>query len=408
MTTQTEITWITVSTDFGYRYRAVIQSPSWPCLLGQTDYPVWAFASKKSPSVFVGSGIHRRFSDSSVPIGRYKDPLFFQMAYESVSEPMAILPKQLIQIGPNNVTLDIYSDTPMSPADCTGRYQVLMTDKEDPLIHLSEQSDTPTLSEWTTAIASAQAAIKTGPLQKVVLSRKSSFRKTYTDKGHPLYQGFADALLDTDSYHYFYQDNDKTIMGHSPEALFRAEGESVSVDVVAGTRSSGEPDSLLASPKDVNEHAIVLDHVCQILGTYGPVDISERTELSLGTLTHLYQGVSAQVTPTHWAAIIRDLHPTPAIGGAPKKDANTLIARLETDARGWYGGLFGLSIDNTLDLAVAIRGICLTEDHCITQVGAGIVAASDPQQEWEELNRKLASVLGRIGHEITMTEGASI
>jgi menaquinone-specific isochorismate synthase len=106
----------------------------------------------------------------------------------------------------------------------------------------------------------------------------------------------------------------------------------------------------------------------------------------------------AQIPSIHWAEVIMALHPTPAIGGSPKTMASTMITRLEATTRGWYGGLFGVSIDTTIDLAVTIRGVVVTDDACVTHVGAGIVAASDPAQEWEELNRKQHSILSVLGH----------
>lgn len=390
--------WQSLPTTFGYRYIRAIVQPTWAALLGEKTVPVWAFSAKQCDDVFVGFGLHRSFLPSELDFSKTSDPLFLQMAYESESGPSAILPRGLVHISKTGSTLTLYSDTPLTDMDCVSQYQALFHNNVDPAMSLSDRVDSPTFSEWQSAVSATQAEIALGQLKKVVLSRKSAFKRLASSDGTGLYTAFGERLSDASSYHYFYRDAESMIMGHSPEALFRAQGTHVSVDVVAGTRASDSKESLLDSAKDMAEHDIVLEYIRDILSPYGVVKKTTRTELSLGTLTHLHQCLSASIPKMYWGEIITALHPTPAICGAPKASANYLIGTLEKIPRGWYGGVFGMFTDNTIDLAVAIRGVQLTANTCVSHVGAGIVSASDPLQEWDELNRKLDSVIGGFIH----------
>ncbi len=395
MTTIPPLLWESLKTSFGYRYRAVIPQPTWEGLLGQSHLPVCVFSAKEG-SVYIGSGIHRFFSPADMAALSTTEPLFLSMLYESLEAPSGILPKHMVCITGRSVTLDLYADAPMTDASCEILYQSLFGNQSDPKVCLANQTDTPTSDAWVATVLTAQKEIAAGALEKIVLSRKSSFKRVLGQDGCSLYTGFA-AQLTHNGYHYFYRNAEYTLMGHSPEALLRVRGSEVAVDVVAGTRLSGCKKSLLNSSKDLAEHGIVLDYVQNILAHYGAIQKTPRVEMDLGVLTHLYQCVKASVPKKLLGNLIQDLHPTPAICGFPKQNANLLIADLEQTSRGWYGGIFGLSIGDTMDLAVAIRGLLLTDTTCVAQVGAGIVAASDPVQEWQELNTKLHSVVSQLG-----------
>ena len=388
--------WKSLETTFGYRYRATIPQPSWPGLLGQPIFPVCLFSAKNSQDIYVGSGAHRTFAPSEIQVLATTDPMFLSMPYTSTEGPSGVIPQYLIHITAATTTLDIYSDHPMTAVACEDVYQTLFCNQEDPTILLVHEEDLPTHEAWCLAVRTAQREMQHGALEKIVLSRTSSFTRLLGQGGCFLYAGFAEQLAQN-GYHYFYRHEDHTLMGHSPEALLRVRGEAVSVDVVAGTRLSVAQGSLLNSPKDLAEHGVVLAYVQRLLSHYGPIQNSPCIEMDLGALTHLYQCVEAAVPSAHLGALIQALHPTPAVCGFPKQSANHLIAHLESSSRGWYGGVFGMAIGDTLDLAVTIRGLHLTETGCSVQVGAGIVAASDPIQEWQELNTKLQSVVSQLG-----------
>jgi isochorismate synthase EntC len=396
MTTMASLAWQSVETRFGYRYRAEIPRPTWTGLLGQAPGPVWAFSGKDTGSVFVGSGIHRSgtvdmFSSADT------DVFFLSMFYESVEAPVAILSTHLVEITDTKTTLEIYADSPMTPATCQSVYEGLFANKEDIYLALASREDSPSFLDWTSAVSEAQRHIQAGVLEKIVLSRQSVFARKNTH-GIPMYACFSDQL-GTPGYHYFYRDRD-VLMGHSPEALLRLRGDVVSVDVVAGTRLSLSDQSLLASSKDLAEHDIVLHYVHEVLAHYGKTEKTPRTEMSVGSLTHLYQLVYTQVARADLQNLIRDLHPTPALCGFPKTTANDLIATLEKVPRSWYGGILGVSVGDHMDLAVSIRGLYVTDTRCEVRVGAGIVAASDPEKEWQELNTKLQSVLSNFAADL--------
>jgi menaquinone-specific isochorismate synthase len=89
------------------------------------------------------------------------------------------------------------------------------------------------------------------------------------------------------------------------------------------------------------------------------------------------------------AALIDALHPTPALGGNPRKKAMGLLEQIEPFDRGWYGGLVGVIGPQGANLHVAIRSALIRESTVHLFAGTGIVEGSDAEQEWEELEQKI-------------------
>ena len=96
------------------------------------------------------------------------------------------------------------------------------------------------------------------------------------------------------------------------------------------------------------------------------------------------------------AQLLTALHPTPAVGGTPRRKALAYLREHEPFSRGWYAGACGLISDDVAEFAVAIRCMLLTGDTLRLYAGAGIVAGSEPAAEWQELDDKLANLLGLL------------
>lgn len=181
-----------------------------------------------------------------------------------------------------------------------------------------------------------------------------------------------------------------TVLSLSPETLLHADGPRVRTVPIKGTRpGSGSPEELLRSAKEVAELTMIVDLCRNDLGrtaAAGSVSVQPRRVEGHGYVFHAAQAVSARLRPglDAWDALA-GLFPPGSVTGCPKVRAATWIRALEPAPRGVYCGAIGFASDHGVARwSVAIRTAVHTGDHARVHVGAGIVADSDPAEEWLE------------------------
>lgn len=254
---------------------------------------------------------------------------------------------------------------------------------------------------WNEAIQSALREIRRGEFEKVVLSRCLDLRL-----GGPVSAEFLLRRLRTEGtgrFRFGLRHDERAFVGASPECLFEKRGSRVAVEALAGTFDLGvDPDAealvraaehLFASGKDLEEHALVVRGIVDALR---PLAASVEAESwpdvrAAGSLAHLSTAIAADLRDGVSAFdLIAALHPTPAVGGLPREAALRFIRRHEPESRGLYAAPIGwLEPGGDACLAVGIRSALLWPDRARVFAGAGIVAASDPEAEWEETGAKL-------------------
>jgi isochorismate synthase len=266
----------------------------------------------------------------------------------------------------------------------------------------------PDARRWRSTVARFAGAVGRGRLDKVVLARQVEL--------------VADGPLDVpavirrleaaapESTVFAVTRGERTFLGATPERLVRAEGRTFRSVAMAGSiRRGGDPGEddrlaaeLLASEKEREEQGIVVDMLRETLAP-----LAERLAIAplpsvvrLRHVQHLATEVSGRLRAAAGSlALVERLHPTPAVGGAPRELALDLIAEQEGLDRGWYAGPLGwLDRQGDGEFVVAIRSGVLEGRSAILFAGCGIVADSDPEREWEESLvklRALASALGR-------------
>jgi menaquinone-specific isochorismate synthase len=260
--------------------------------------------------------------------------------------------------------------------------------------------DSPEREGWAESVRHVLDLIGQGRLSKLVLARRSVF-------------GFREpvdtvALLRalqarTEGAFRFCGSHARHVgfVGASPERLYRRDGRSLSAEAVAGTRPRGatpaEDDALgaglLSSAKEQAEHAFVVDSIRDALAPLcDKMETSGRRELlKLGAVQHLRTRIDAVLKPgVGDALILARLHPTPAVGGHPREAALAEIAALEGFDRGWYAAPVGWVGRETAEFIVALRCGAVWDNRLCLYAGAGIVAGSDPQSEWEEIESKIS------------------
>lgn len=263
-------------------------------------------------------------------------------------------------------------------------------------------------ADWSAMITHATQTMKNGPLNKAVLSRVCEIR--YAQKvdvdGALAYLNatFPDCyrfLFEPRPFHAFY--------GATPELIVEVNGRSLRTMGLAGSIGRGktptEDDALsqelLTSAKNQHEHALVVQSIRRRLEPLTcELTIPDKPGiLQLGYIQHLFTPIQATLKQADGVLpILQNLHPTPALGGQPRELAMSFISQAEPVPRGWYGAPVGW-LDHNLDgaFSVAIRSAITQDRRVWLYAGAGIVADSDPQAEWDETALKFRPMLNALG-----------
>jgi anthranilate synthase component 1 len=260
------------------------------------------------------------------------------------------------------------------------------------------------------AVEVAKDAIAAGEAIQVVLARRQSFGLPADPAtGRPL-DGIAlyRALrrVNPSPYLFFVRTPGFEVVGASPELLLQVEGDHLTTHPIAGTRPRGadaREDDILAEqlqrdPKERAEHVMLVDLGRNDIGRVsrpGTVTVSKYMEVErYSHVLHLVSHVEGRLSPEHDALdALRAVFPAGTLSGAPKVRAMQLIAAAERERRGLYGGAVGyLGYDGNLDTAITIRSAVLRDGQAHVHTGAGIVAGSVPEREFEETEHKAAAL----------------
>jgi anthranilate synthase component I len=262
---------------------------------------------------------------------------------------------------------------------------------------------------YEAAVRNAKGAIAAGEAIQVVLARRQTIPLPARADGRPvdgigLYRSLR--KVNPSPYLFFVRTPSFEVVGASPELLLQVEGERMTTHPIAGTRPRGadaREDELLAEqlqadPKERAEHVMLVDLGRNDLGRVarpGTVRVSKYMEVErYSHVLHLVSHVEGKLAPGLDALdALRSVFPAGTLSGAPKVRAMQLIAAAEGERRGLYGGAVGyLGYDGNLDTAIAIRSAVLKEGAAHVHAGAGIVAGSVPEREYEETEHKAAAM----------------
>ena len=252
-----------------------------------------------------------------------------------------------------------------------------------------------TREHWRAAVEHALAGIEAGEIDKVVLAREVLIEADAAFDAHEIVR----SLVASQPGSFVYAS--EGFVGASPELLVRRTGSIVESRPVAGTTVADSDDALIAlaaSVKDTREHGFVVDGIVDVLGPRcDELHADAAPEVAVfGPVAHLatpIRGRLAAPAPTA-LELARLLHPTPAVGGTPRRAALDAIRALEGFDRGRYAGPVGwVDARGDGEWAIALRGAELDGARARLVAGAGIVAGSDPDAEWAETQAKLEPML---------------
>jgi anthranilate synthase component 1 len=260
------------------------------------------------------------------------------------------------------------------------------------------------------AVEVAKDAIAAGEAIQVVLARRQSFdlpadpATGRTLDGIGLYRSLR--RVNPSPYLFFVRVPAFEVVGASPELLVQLDGDKLTTHPIAGTRPRGATpaddlvlaEQLQRDPKERAEHVMLVDLGRNDLGRVsrpGTVTVSKYMDVErYSHVLHLVSHVEGRIKPDLDALdALRAVFPAGTLSGAPKVRAMQLIAAAENERRGLYGGAVGyLGYDGNLDTAITIRSAVLREGRAHIHTGAGIVAGSVPEREFEETEHKAAAL----------------
>jgi len=275
--------------------------------------------------------------------------------------------------------------------------------------------------QYEAAVRFAKDNIAAGEAIQIVMARRQTFERPIVGGGPLEAVSLYRALrrVNPSPYLFLIRMPEFSVVGASPELLVRVEGDHMTTHPIAGTRPRGasalEDDALAYSlqrdPKERAEHVMLVDLGRNDLGRVaraGTVAVTKYMEVErYSHVLHLVSNVEARLKPGCDALdALRSIFPAGTLSGAPKVRAMQLIAEAEGERRGLYGGAVGyLGYDGNLDTAITIRSAVLREDRIHVTVGAGIVAGSVPELEFEETEHKAGAI--RRALEQTLSEARS-
>jgi len=261
-------------------------------------------------------------------------------------------------------------------------------------------------AEYTAAVERAIEYIHAGDIFQVVLSQR--FETEFDLPPLELYRTLR--VVNPSPFMFHLRTPDVTLVGSSPEIMVRVADDLVTVRPLAGTRPRGSTpeedkslaESLLADPKERAEHVMLIDLGRNDVGRVAEIGSVELSDVMCierySHVMHLTSNVTGQLAEGRTAFdALRACLPAGTVSGAPKIRAMEIIDELEPTRRGPYAGAVGyIDFSGAMDTCITLRTVVLHGGKAYVQAGAGIVADSMPQREYEETVNKARGLLVAI------------
>ncbi|MDK9764339.1 isochorismate synthase MenF [Vibrio sp. D420a] len=272
--------------------------------------------------------------------------------------------------------------------------------------HIEHIDHLPEQPEWNGLVEKVLTGIDNNDFKKVVLARKTTVHLDEPICAAQLLK--ASYQKNHNSFHFMLVlDSKHSFIGSTPERLYSRHGTELDTEALAGTIGRGKNASsdmelanwLTQDQKNLNENQYVVDDIIDRLTAYShSVNVEKEARLvRLRKVQHLKRHIHAQLhAGVNGVQLLGTLQPTAAVAGLPRKESMDFILKHEPFARGWYAGSVGFISHQRAEFCVAIRSALIVGDQVQLFAGAGIVPGSVAEHEWQELNKKMSTLLSLI------------
>ncbi len=261
---------------------------------------------------------------------------------------------------------------------------------------------TDSLEEYSEKVEKIKHYIREGHVFQTVLSQRWTIETGQS--GFALYQRLRE--LNPSPYLYYFNYGDFEVIGSSPEMVVKLQENKVYTCPIAGTRRRGRDEEedaflkkeLLADEKERAEHAMLVDLARNDMGRiaeFGSVKVSQFMEVQkYSHVMHICSTVEGRKKGSyHPLDLVASFLPAGTLSGAPKIRAMEIIDELESVRRGLYGGATGyIDFGGNMDFCITIRTMIKKKEKVYLQAGAGIVADSVPESEYQECCNKVMAL----------------
>lgn len=270
----------------------------------------------------------------------------------------------------------------------------------------------PNENQWQQLVDQVLDGIEANAFKKVVLARKTTLNLDSPLSAAQLLK--ASSTQNHHSFHFLLAlDQKHSFMGSTPERLYARQGNELYTEALAGTIGRGmnaSQDMELANwlsqdSKNLNENQYVVDDIVERLTPHSEcVEVEQEARLvRLRKVQHLKRSIHAQLKKgINGVQLLSALQPTAAVAGLPRKEAMDFILAHEPFARGWYAGSVGYISHQKAEFCVAIRSALLVDKQVQLFAGAGIVPGSVAEYEWQELDKKMSTLLSLISDHLPL------
>ena len=381
-------------------------------LKGQSAYPQFYLHFRDEAKALATLGEERSFSQLNLAqefIEESGFPLVGGLQFQGIAQ--FVLPKILVEQDEKGALVSFFVKDEQSANDSLAYLKTFENisalsalPKQIPL-HTELRANERTWCDW---VNQALVEIKSGELTKIVLANETTF---HLKQAINAYDFLAESEKQNQGcYHFLWAEHPHSIfVGSTPERLFAREYNLLLTEALAGTASVSESEEetqsqanwLLNDEKNLKENWLVVEDISQNLRKQvESFDVSNVELKPLRKVQHLIRKIRANLT-AHYADvnILKAIHPTAAVSGLPQQQAKIILSEIETFDRGWYAGTLGVMSDACSEFCVAIRSAFIEGYRIRVFAGAGIVAGSQPLEEWKEIERKAAGLISLFAEE---------
>ena len=340
-----------------------------------------------APKIFAAKLFEKTASDKVNPWKKFPQESYF-------------LPEIMVKIGlKGNAVITFQTfDTSQSANLSFENQPTAASFFEQPLSRL----DIPTKSDYAKILSKVFDLISSNKLHKVVISRLVTLKFKNKPPPYKLLEKLQNSSVNTTVFGWFPSAG-ASFIGSSPENLYKRKGRKIYTHAIAGTTAKGSSDNeekeltdqLTQSEKDLEEFNFVTEFLDDRLRCLCESHTkSDLKVISTSTVQHLCKEFDGFLKKNSSDLdIIEKLHPTPAMGGLPQKEAKDSINALEPYNRGYYSSVLGWFSENFADALVGIRSASISDNTLSLYSGGGIVKDSNIESEWNELELKISQFL---------------